>query len=55
MRLTNVVVQADLGCSLDLRVLTYRLTNARYDTKVFSVVVLATSKLLADLQRKNQL
>jgi TATA-box binding protein (TBP) (component of TFIID and TFIIIB) len=39
MQLTNVVVQANLGCSLDLRVLTYRLTNARYDPKVFSAVV----------------
>ena len=39
MRLTNAVVQGDLGCTLDLRVLTYRLTNARYDPKVFSAVV----------------
>jgi TATA-box binding protein (TBP) (component of TFIID and TFIIIB) len=39
MQLTNVVVQADLGYSLDLRVLTYQLTNARYDPKVFSAVV----------------
>jgi TATA-box binding protein (TBP) (component of TFIID and TFIIIB) len=39
MQLTNVVVQADLACSLDLRVLTYRLTNARYDPKVFSAIV----------------
>jgi TATA-box binding protein (TBP) (component of TFIID and TFIIIB) len=39
MQLTNVVVHADCGCSLDLRVLTYRLTNARYDPKVFSAVV----------------
>jgi TATA-box binding protein (TBP) (component of TFIID and TFIIIB) len=39
MQLTNVVVQADLGCSLDLHLLTYRLTNARYDPKVFSAVV----------------
>jgi TATA-box binding protein (TBP) (component of TFIID and TFIIIB) len=39
MQLTNVVVQADLGCTLDLRVLTYRLTNVRYDPKVFSAVV----------------
>jgi TATA-box binding protein (TBP) (component of TFIID and TFIIIB) len=39
MQLTNVVVQADLECSLDLRVLTYRLTNARYDPKVFSAIV----------------
>jgi TATA-box binding protein (TBP) (component of TFIID and TFIIIB) len=39
MQLTNVVVQTDLGCSLDLRFLTYRLTNARYDPKVFSAVV----------------
>jgi TATA-box binding protein (TBP) (component of TFIID and TFIIIB) len=39
MQLTNVGVQADLGCSLDLRVLTYRVTNARYDPKVFSAVV----------------
>jgi TATA-box binding protein (TBP) (component of TFIID and TFIIIB) len=39
MRLTNVVVQADLGCTLDLSVLAYRLTNTRYDPKVFSGVV----------------
>jgi TATA-box binding protein (TBP) (component of TFIID and TFIIIB) len=39
MQLTNVVVQADLGCSLDLRVPSYRLTNARYNPKVFSAVV----------------
>jgi TATA-box binding protein (TBP) (component of TFIID and TFIIIB) len=39
MQLTNVVVQADLGCSLDLRVLTNRLTNALYDPKVFSADV----------------
>jgi TATA-box binding protein (TBP) (component of TFIID and TFIIIB) len=39
MQLTNVVVQADLEYSLDLHVLTYRLTNARYDPKVFSAIV----------------
>ena len=39
MQLTNVVVQADTGRSLDLRVLTYCLMNARYDPKVFSAVV----------------
>ena len=39
MQLTNVMVQADLGFSLDLRVLTFRLTNARYVPKVFSAVV----------------
>lgn len=29
MRLTNVVVQGDLGCNIDLRELTYKLTDPR--------------------------
>ena len=39
MRITNVVVQGDLGCTIDLRNLTYKLTNVRYDPKSFSGVI----------------
>ena len=40
-----MVVQADLGCRLDRRVLTYRLTNASYDPKVCSAVVWQHQKI----------
>jgi len=39
MQLTNVVVQGDLGCTFDLRELTYRLANARYDLRSFSGLI----------------
>lgn len=39
MRLTNVVVQGDLKCTFDLRHLTLRLANVRYDPKVFSGLI----------------
>ncbi|CAG2220672.1 TBP [Mytilus edulis] len=39
MQLTNVVVQANLGCSFDLRELAYRLPNVRYDPRTFSALI----------------
>ena len=39
MHLTNVVVQANLACSIDLRALIYRLSNARYDPRSFSGLI----------------
>jgi len=39
MRLTNVVVQGDLGCNIDLRELTYKLGDVRYDPRKFPAVI----------------
>lgn len=39
MRLTNVVVQGDLGCSVDLRHLTETLANVRYEPRSFSAMI----------------
>lgn len=39
MKLTNVVAQGDLQCHFDLRELTLRLANARYDPRSFSAVI----------------
>ena len=39
MRLTNVVVQGDLGCPIDLRDLILKLTNVRYDPRTFSALI----------------
>lgn len=45
MQLTNVVVQADLGCSLDLRELSHKLINVRYDPRIFSAVIWQLKKI----------
>jgi len=34
-----VVVQGDLGCNIDLRELTYKLTDVRYDPRKFPAVI----------------
>ena len=39
MRLTNVVVQGDLGCIICLRELSYKLTDVRYDPRKFPAVI----------------
>ena len=39
MRVTNVVVQGDLGCSVDLRELSLKLGNVRYDPRSFSALI----------------
>ena len=39
MRLTNVVVHANLGCSFSLRDLANQLTNVRYDPRKFSALI----------------
>ena len=45
MRITNVVVQGDLGCTFDLKELTNQLTNVRYDPKSFSGVIWQHKKI----------
>jgi len=45
MRVTNVVVQGDLGCSVDLRDLNLRLTNVRYDPRSFSALIWQHKKI----------
>jgi TATA-box binding protein (TBP) (component of TFIID and TFIIIB) len=39
MRITNVVVQGELGCTFDLRELTHRLVNVRFDPRSFSGLI----------------
>ena len=39
MKLTNVVVQGELGCMFDLRDLTLIITNARYNPRSFSALI----------------
>jgi TATA-box binding protein (TBP) (component of TFIID and TFIIIB) len=39
MRITNVVVQGELGCTFDLRELTQRLVNVRFDPRSFSGLI----------------
>lgn len=39
MHFTNVVVQADLGCSFDLQYLSHRLINVRYQPTLFSGMI----------------
>lgn len=45
MRLTNVVVQGDLGCPIDLRDLILKLTNVRYDPRTFSALIWQHKKI----------
>lgn len=40
MQLTNVVVLGDLKCTFDLRALTHKLVNVRYDPRFFSAMIL---------------
>ena len=39
MRITNVVVQGDLGCRIDLKHLVLKLSNVRYDPNRFSGII----------------
>jgi TATA-box binding protein (TBP) (component of TFIID and TFIIIB) len=39
MRITNIVVQGDLGCRIDLKQLVLKLSNVRYDPNRFSGIV----------------
>ena len=39
MQLTNVVVQANLGCAFDLRDITLKLNNARFNPRSFSALI----------------
>jgi hypothetical protein len=39
MRITNIVVQGDLGCRIDLKQLVLKLSNVRYDHNRFSGII----------------